>query len=219
MVNKFKRIGEPVTAMTESSTPGPQGKVARLLAEHELRGVGEYLADRWTAEDTTERSSLRELADEFNVRLLEAKLVDAGGDPIEGTAESYYEALTGDDVSQGTRTRVRRTLEQAGLDVEQARAQFVSRQAIHTYLTKTRGISNSQATTSNTPSSVRETIDRLRERTRQVTTSRIERLRTAGAVSIGEFRVTVDIQVYCTDCGRQVEVTEFLGSQTCDCPE
>jgi nucleoside diphosphate kinase len=205
--------------MADSSTPGPRGKVARLLSEYELPGLGEYLEDRWTAEDATDRASLRALADEFNVRLLEATLADADGDPGVGTAERYYEALTGDDVSRGTRTQVRRTLEQAGLDVEALRTQFVSRQAIHTYLTKTRGVSSPQSSTSVSPSAVRETIDRLRERTRQVTTSRIERLRSAGTVSIGEFRVIVDVQVYCTDCGTQLGITELLGDRSCDCDE
>jgi hypothetical protein len=200
-----------------SSGPGPRGKVGRLLDEYDLDGVGDLLVDRWTTENDEELMSLRELAREFNIRLLEARLTEVNADPIGGTAESYYESLTGDSVSSGQRTQARRRLEQGSVDPDELIDDFVSRQAIHTYLTKTRGVTKSETDSSVSASAVRETIDKLRERVRQVTASQLTRLREAGELTIGEMRIIVDVQVYCGDCGTQQSVPELLAAGECDC--
>lgn len=98
-----------------------------MLEKYGLEGLGDYLVERWTAERADERLSLRALAREFNIRLLESRLAAVGEEPIEGTVESYYEALTDDEVSSGMRTQVRRRLEQAGIDVDELKDEFVSR--------------------------------------------------------------------------------------------
>lgn len=206
--------------MTEpSSGPGPRGKVERVLEKYELEGFGDYMVDRWTAVEASERLSLRALAREFNIRLLEERLTDTNAEPIEGTAESYYESLSGENVSSGVQTEVRRRLEQAGIDVDDLKSEFVSRQAIQTYLAKTRGANQPNQVSSISGSAVQETIDRLRERVRQVTTSRLERLRSAGKLALGEFRVVVDVQVYCRDCGAQQSLSELLAAEGCNCEE
>lgn len=204
---------------TSSSGPGPRGKVEKLIEEYGLEEFGEYLVARWTAEDPDERLSLRALADEFNIRLLEARVAAVDSAPLKETAQRYYESLTDEAVSSGVRTEVRRTLEQAGIDVDELETEFVSRQAIQTYLTKTRGVSQPARESSITGSSVRETIDRLQERVRQVTTSRLERLRRTGGLTLGEFRVLVDIQVYCEDCRTQKSLSDLLSDGACDCQE
>lgn len=204
--------------MSESTSgPGPQGKVERLIEEYGLEEFGDYLVDRWTTKDAGERLSLRALAREFNIRLLEARLTAVDSALIEGTAQQYYESLTDSEVSSGVRTEVRRSLEQAGIAVDELEAEFVSRQAIHTYLTKTRGVSQPTKDSSISSSSVRETIDRLQERVRQVTASRLERLRRAGGLTLGEFRVLVDVQVYCGDCGSQKNLSGLLENGGCEC--
>lgn len=209
--------GASLMLMGESSSgPGPRGKVERLLEKYALEGFGDYLVDRWTTGDTGKRLSLRALAREFNVRLLETRLIEMNAEPIGGNAESYYNALMGEDVSSGVRTEVRRSLEQAGIDVDDLEADFVSRQAAHTYLTKTRGVNQPTQQSSISSSAVQDTIDRLRERLRQVTTSRLERLRSTGELTLGEFRVTTTIQVYCQDCGTQQNITDLL-AEGCDC--
>lgn len=203
--------------MGESSEPGPSGKVERLLEQEGLEEFGEYLVERWTETDDGDRLGLRPLAREFNVRLLETRLSSKNVGLIEGTAESYYDVLSDNDVSSGVRTQVRRTLEQAGIDVADLEDDFVSRQAIHTYLTKTRGLTPSGSDTTISTSSVDGTLNRLRERMRQVATSKIERLRDEGLLVIGDFRVLVDIQVYCEDCGAQQSVSDLIASGACNC--
>lgn len=58
------------------STRGRRSKVARLIDEYEWTGLGATLEARWTA-DGSERASLRDLADQFNERVLEAALREA----------------------------------------------------------------------------------------------------------------------------------------------
>lgn len=202
--------------MSESG-PGPRGKVGRLLEKYELEELGDYLVDRWAVEDAGERLSLRALAREFNIGLLEAQLREVDSEPIEGTLEGYYDSLTGDDVSSGVRTQVRRTLAQDGVDVEELMDEFVSRQAIHTYLTKTREVEQPTSAASISTSAVEETVERLRSRVREVSTGRLGRLQNAGEITLGEFRVIVDIQVYCSDCGTQQSMPELLSTNGCDC--
>lgn len=199
----------------EASTP--RGKVARLLMEYGIEEFGNYLVEKWTEDDSAERLSLRALAREFNIRLVEAHLMEVDAQPVRGEAENYYESLTGDSVSRGEKTQARRILEQQGVNVDELETEFVSRQAIHTYLTKERGVSKTVSHSSTSPSAARKTIARLRERTTQVATSKITRLRDAGAIFIGDFRVIVDVQVYCSDCGVQLGVTELLTAGQCNC--
>jgi len=201
-----------------SNGPGPRGKVSRLIEQDGLEGTGDYLVERWSAGDRESRMGLRALAREFNHRLLEARLAAADVNPVEGTAESYYEALAGEEASSGVRTQVRRRLERAGVDVEALRSDFVSRQAVHTYLTSTRGVSR-ETEASVSPQSVRSTLDRLRERVRKVTTGRLQRLRDAELLTLGDARVIVSVEVYCNDCGTQRSLSDLLAAGGCDCTD
>lgn len=203
----------------DSSGPGPEGKVERLLEDYGIEEYGDRLVSKWTAEDPDERLSLRALARELNVRLVEEMLDEAGADTINAEAEIYYRQLAGENVSSGVRTQARRSLEKVGIDVDDLQDDFVSRQAIHTYLTKIRGVSSVEGQSSPSVEAVKSTIERLRQRTKQVTASKVERLRDAEVVSIGSFRVIVDVQVYCTDCGQQTSVTDLLTAGHCNCAD
>jgi len=180
-------------------------------------GFGDYMVKRWTAQNADERLSLRALGREFNIRLLKDRLERRGEERIEGTEERYYEALTDDAVSSGVRTQVKRQLEQTGINVDELRSEFVSRQAVHTYLTKTRDVSQSNLSRSVNGASIRETIDRLQERLRQVSASKLAQLHRNGEIQLGQFRVIVDVQVYCSECGVQQSVSELLGAGGCGC--
>lgn len=203
--------------MNASTGRGPPGKVARLLEEYEIEEFGDKLVDWWTADGAGERLGLRALARQFNIRLLEERLVAANETPIEGTVENYYDSLISDDVSSGVKTQVRRSLEQAGIDVVDLQDDFVSRQAIHTYLRKTRDVNHLSEPSSISVTSIRETIDRLRERVRLVTASRLKRLHRAGELTLGGFRVLVDVQVYCEECGTQKNLAALLEEGSCEC--
>lgn len=204
-------------AASSSRRRGRRSKVSRLIDEYGLDGLGERLERRWTA-DGTERASLRELADEFNRRLLEAVLREAGSQPLDGEVANTYRLLTDDDVSSGDRTRVRRQLERDGVDVEQLRDEFVSYQAVRTYLKNERNASYERAETDRVEAA-KDTIDQLRGRTASVTESRLNQLAASGDLSVGTLSAVVDVRLRCDECGEQYTVSELLERGRCECHE
>lgn len=193
---------------------GRRGKVARLLAEYGVESLGPELAERWTAEGD-DRLSLRALATRFNVRLLETTLSEADTQPLSGDVDTIYRLLTDEDVSTAERTRVRRRLERESIDVDALVDDFVSYQAIRTYLNN-RGV---ERETTDRPRAERdaETIQRLRGRVVTVTEEKLDRLARDGHISLGDSRVLASVTVLCDDCGTQYEVTELLDRGGCDC--
>lgn len=197
---------------------GRRSKVERLIEEHDLTGLGDELVDRWTATGD-ERLSLRDLARHFNVRLLAATMEAAGVSTIEGDPESVYEALTDDDVSAGRRTEVRSRLERAGVDVEELERSFVTYQAIRSYVKDVRGAERATPDDEERIDSARTAIQRLVSRTTAVAEEKLERLRDADLITLGDFRLIVDVQVYCRDCGTQRGVADLITEGGCDCEE
>jgi len=196
---------------------GRRTKVARLIDEYELTTLGPEMERRWTS-DGDDRLSLRALADRFNRRLLEAKMTEAGMQPLSGEVENTYRLLTDDDVGSADETRTRRRLEREGVDVETVLDDFVTYQAVRTYLKGHRGAEHA---TDDRPRTVveRENIQRLRGRTKTVTEGRLEQLRTGDHVTLGEFRVFAEINVLCEDCGARYDVETLLERGGCDCGE
>ncbi|MFB6353317.1 MAG: rod-determining factor RdfA [Halobacteriales archaeon] len=196
---------------------GNVSKVARLIDEYDLGDAGEELEARWLGEDG-DRSSLRALADRFNQWLLEAATADADVSFLDGEVENLYRLLTDDDVSRGQRTRARRTLERWGVDPERLEADFVSHQAMHTYLTKHRGVERpSDGDDADRIERRSETIQRLRNRLTAVTERTIEDLRDAGHLAVDEYDVLVEVSVLCTGCGRYYDANELLAAGGCEC--
>lgn len=192
-------------------------KVARLLEQYDLEGVGRELERRWTADDPEQRRSLRDLAGEFNRRLLRATMADVGRQPLEGEVENTYRLLVEDDVSSAERNRVRRRLEQDGIDVESLLDDFVSYQAVRTYLTKHRDAEH--ATSDDLHESAEQTLQELRSRVSTVAEDRLTRMRNAGDLMLGDFRVIVDVQVICEDCGSRSSAVEMISDGGCTCKD
>lgn len=190
-------------------------KVTRLIEDRDLEGMGEDLERRWTGEADTQ-NSLRELADYFNRHLLRVAMTDADSAPLDGEVENVYRLLADDDVSRGTRTETRRRLERAGVDVEQLESDFVSRQAIHTYLRKARGVEPATDDADQVDKEV-ERIQKLLTRTNAVVESKLDALDSADHVDFGSVSVTVDLQVFCEDCGVQYSISDLRSNRTCGC--
>lgn len=201
--------------MSDAGTAGPRGKVERVIEEYSLDGLGAELERRWTGAHG-ERESLRSLADRFNRAVLRRRLERAGAAPLDGEIENTYRLLRGDDVSTGMRTEARRQLERDGVDVDALESDFASHQAIHTYLRKHRG-AELEADQRNRSEKEARTIRRLQGRTAAVAENSLERLSGAGDVTLGDFEVFTDVQVYCSDCGTQYDVVELIRRGGCDC--
>lgn len=187
-------------------------KVARLIDEYDLSGMGATLEAAWTGE-SGERTSLRDLADEFNERLLEIALRETDVAPHEVDVSGTYETLR--DGSGSERTRARRRLEREGVDVEALSNDFVTHQAVHTYLRKDREASLPERDDDVLERKV-ETIEKLKGRVAVVTETTIESV-VSDDDTHPEYDVLVDVRAICSDCGSNHSVGELLRQGGCDC--
>jgi hypothetical protein len=202
---------------SDEDSPGKRSKVAKVIGEYDLTGIGAEMERLWTAQDE-ERMSLRTLADYFNTELLKQATANQGMQHQRGDVENLYRLLTDDGVSEGDQLRTRRRLERKGVDVDALRDNFVTYQSIRTYLKEYRDAEYTGTETDRISTEL-QNIQQLRGRTTAVTESKLEQLRNAGDVVLGEFQTLVDINVYCEDCGTQVEIDELLDRKSCACQQ
>ena len=197
-----------------SSDPGGRGrrgKVERLIDEYDL-DVGPELIDAWTREQN--RRSLRNLARYFNRELLRERLDRHGVSSVGMDIETVYRHLRGEE-SAGSQTRVHRQLDREGVDVDSLREEFVSHTAIRTFL-RNRSVTRSEDEGDQVAAEATH-IQQLQNRTAVVAEDKLETLRSTDRVLIGDFRVLVDVQVFCEDCQRQFDINELLEVRRCSC--
>ena len=196
---------------------GRRNKVARLLDAYDLDGVGDELEARWTATGD-DHWSLRDLATAFNRELIEARLDEADVRLSEREVDGVVRSLTGDEVSAADRTQLRRRLERDGVDVDALDGDMVSYQAVRSYLKEYRGADYERETGDRTATAAKA-IQKLRGRLFSVTETKLNGLRNASNLTLGEFRVTIDVRVLCTECDSRYGVEELLSSGGCDCAD
>lgn len=202
--------------MNANGSPGQQEpKVQRVIREYDLEPLGDRLASRWQGEDGPRRS-LRELAHDLNQAMLGAAMREAGIRPLDGEVENLYRLLTGDEVGTAQRTEAAAKLERNGLDPEQLRSDFVSHQAVHTYLREHRGVHLSRSEEDDPIDRTAETIQRTSGRLRSVTERALAR-HAGDQLTLGEPDVFVSVQVFCDVCDRQFDVEDLLARGGCDC--
>lgn len=194
-----------------------RSKVKRLLDEYELVGLGDELVASWTAEGD-ERKSLRQLAREFNVALVDAQLEAEGVTHFDSDGQAIYDALT-DDSGEHDRATVETRLERAGIDVEALETDFVTYQAIRSYVKDIRDAEYETATDEEHIEKQKNTIQRLVSRATSVTEEKLKRLRNTDRISLGDFRLIIDFQVYCRDCETQKTVASLLNDGGCECED
>jgi hypothetical protein len=197
------------------NTSGRRRKIARLIEEYDLNGIGVELEHSWTA-SSDDRMSLRDLAEQFNIRLVESAMADSGMKPLTGEAENVYRLLTKDEVSSGERTRVTRRLERAGIDINQLDRDLVTYQAVRSYLKRDRGAEYASDDRDRTVVET-ENVQRLRGRMTTVIGGKLEQLQRADNLVLGEGRVIVEFNVLCETCGTRYDIEELLDRGGCDC--
>ncbi|MFD1571655.1 rod-determining factor RdfA [Halorubrum laminariae] len=202
--------------MTDTSSR-PNSKVARVIEAYDLDGLGAALERRWTGADG-DRTSLRDLADVFNRRVLAAAMREADHSAVESDVESAYAALTDEETGSADRMRKRRDLEQAGIDVDAVLSDFVTHQAVHTYLTSYREAELPDRSEGRVDRKL-ETLERLQGRTAAVTESTVKSLVEAGELTDHDYELLVDVRAICSDCGADYAVSDLLRSGGCDCGE
>lgn len=192
------------------SGPGRRSKVATAIDAYGLDGLGTELEARWSRE--RDRWSLRRLADYFNAELLAQALRNTDGATLNVDAAGLYDRLRSDD--RTTRTEAERLLEREGIDVDALRDEFVSYQAIRTYLRSHRDAEPPSGDGSDVDEAV-ETIRRLDGRLAAVARDRLSAL---DDLAVAEPRVLTSIRVYCDDCGARLDL-EDLDDGACDCDD
>lgn len=195
------------------SSRGRGTKVARVIDAYDLSGMGARLESAWTGE-SGERTSLRDLADEFNETVLETALREAGISALDFEVTGTYEALRHGSGSE--EMRARRRLEREGVDVNALVSDFVTHQAVHTYLTTERGATLPERD-GNTVDRKIETIDKLNGRVAAVTETAIESLISEAELDRTSYEVLVDVRVVCAECGTDHSVGELLRRDGCPC--
>lgn len=196
----------------------PRNKVARLLEEYDLVALGDELESRWTATGD-ERLSLRDLADYFNRALLDAVIQRSDEPTLRDGVDATYRNLTSSEVGAGTRLETRSRLERRGIDVDALEADFVSYQAIRSYLTDYREATYEGPSDDEKIATDSESIQRLLSRTQTVIEDRVSGLRATDRIDLGEFTVLLDAQVLCQECGAQHAVGDLLEAGGCACQQ
>lgn len=196
---------------------GRRSKVARVIAEYDLDGLGDELEARWTATGD-DHWSLRDLATHVNEALVRERLQDAGTNPSNADVQNALRSLTGDETGAAEQTQLRRRLEREGVDVDELERDLVTYQAVRSYLQEYRG-AEYEPDARDRVDAVTETVQKLRGRLVSVTESKLEQLRNASRLTLGEFRVIVDVRVLCTDCNTQQDISELLASGGCECED
>lgn len=198
-----------------NSTRSRGTKVARVIDKYGLSEMGEELEAAWTGE-SGERTSLRDLADEFNERVLKETLRESDISALNFEVSGTYKTLRHGSGSEETRTR--RRLEREGVDVDALRSDFVTHQAVHTYLTKERGATLPERDENAVERKI-ETIDKLNSRVAAVTDTAIQSLIPDEELERTSYEVLVDVRVVCSACGSDHSVGELLRQGGCDCAD
>jgi hypothetical protein len=200
----------------ETGEPKQRYKVGRVLAAYDLEGLHAELPDLWLGADG-DALSLRDLADRLNVAVLRQAMERAGADPLEGEAENAYRLLTDDGVSVGVRTQQRNRLERAGVDIDDLEDDFVTHQAVYTYLTQALEVSKADTDETDPLEKHEQRIQRLRSRTDAVTENSLDELTESEELTLGEYSLVIDLQVYCRDCDSQYDISTLFETGGCDC--
>lgn len=200
--------------MAESANDKPSSKVARVIDTYDLDGMGEYLESAWTGEDGS-RTSLRDLANEFNRSVLAAAIRESGATATDHDVAASYRVLTGDDVSNADTLRKERELDRDGVDVATLRRDFVTHQAMHTYLTEYREAELEDRSID--AGKKVETLERLEGRTAAVAESTLSSLIDAEEVTDRDYELFVELRTVCEECGSDYALVDLIGNGGCDC--
>lgn len=189
-------------------------KIIRIAGKYDLDQLGEKLEERWTATGD-KHYSLRELADYVNTMILESAVNDSEEWPNSQDIEHMYTVLQSENISPGRAKELKRNLNRVGIDVEKVTADFVSHQAVHSYLKKHRKVNYTPE--ENLLEEDLETIQRVRGRLTNITESIIDKYQAKNDLTTSDYSVFVDIQIYCEECQEKMALEDYFEEKGCDC--
>lgn len=187
-------------------------KVGRVLEEYELPELDERLEELWLGDGSAETYSLRELSEHINKLLLEIAMERAGIDPLDGEIEETYRLLKSDDIDRDVQQKAIHRLEREGVDVDRLNQDFVTHQAVHTYLTEFRDVHQQPAQSS--PTHLKR---ELKNELSNIAAESLEPIPDEDELALGNFTLDVNIQVHCKDCGETYQLQELIENRSCRC--
>jgi len=187
-------------------------KVERVTERYDLHEADERLLRRRENED----ASLRELETHLNRRLLKREMFEQGMSPLDGEVENYYRLLTDDTVMTTARREARRKLEEAGIDVDGVKADFVSYQTVRKHLNECLDTDTSEEYTPQPDNDLRN-IEKIQQRLQNVVEKSVRRLTEHDVIQIGSPEANVSVKVTCGDCGRTYAIGTLFQRRKCRC--
>jgi hypothetical protein len=201
--------------MTNSIEPTCSCKIGRLLEKYDIRAFDGDLQEQWL----NEKASLRDLARQFNERILREAIEAAGGTPMGGEVENFYRLLTDDDVSVGMQTQARNRLQSRGVDPDELESEFVSYQTVNRHLKNCHELERGSTQEEDVVDRVKDRIFALQSRTTTVTENALEQLQRADEIDVRNPSAFVEITVVCDDCGTVLTLDEALAGASCACDD
>lgn len=191
--------------MSKNTTAKP--KLLRVIDRYDLDGMGDELVDRWTKPEPT-RQSCRELAEFFNVRVLDAAL-RAEGILWDKPLVQECAVIIDDDDRSLTGFDIRNR----GVDVDAVGEDMVSYQSIHTYLTDIRGIDYEQEL-----NGIRDRINNLQQMQSKMETVASNTARRSidhDQINGAEPTIKITAEYVCKACESGTDVTQYLRNRGC----
>lgn len=93
---------------------------------------------------------------------------------------------------------------------------FVTQQAVYTYLTESLGVSKDRESSAVFVEKYDQRINRLRSHTEAVTADFLDALKSAGELTLRDYDIVIVIQAYCHGCGSQYAISSLLEDDDCD---
>lgn len=219
----------PATAVTgqwrdEHLSDPTRCKVGSVAVKYSLEDVCRELEQYWTGErGDGRRHSLRKLATYFNRNVLLAALDEEDERLSDGEVGRLALALQRSTEDGTDHAESAEELRRRGVDVDSLRSDFVSHQAVHTYLKKYRDVDSPDRQdhrddVDRRTRNVRK-IERLNSRSSAVASDALEVMRNAGEIAVGDLEVRSVVWVRCRDCGGRFRFDELVSRTTCECPE
>ena len=190
-----------------------QCKIGRVAQEYGVNTLTAELVRRRSEEHT----SLRDLADIVNVRIVEGVLDDSTADIIVDPRSIYY-SLTDDETDTEQRVRVSDQLSRLAIDIEALTNDFVSYQTVRRHLQNCLEMSTDREGIE-TINEAKAVIDWSRNRHENIVERTIKRLDRLGELSIEQPRVTATITIACERCGSITRIDELLQQGRCGCTQ
>jgi hypothetical protein len=206
--------------MTEAQEPSQNPKSCKVCRTAR-RNVLEDLDDD-LLEHRRDGASLRELADVVNGRVLTSSIEKAeaeierpfGSMTLDEMVNHIYEVLQGDDTER--RARVRTRLDQAGLDVNRIREDWVTHPTVRNHLRECLGIDTSRSADITREEAV-DTVEWAQTTCEHIVIQTLDRLQSAGHLSSDTYDVTVSVRLVCRECASKYEPRKLFRDDGCAC--